>query len=187
MKIYTRTGDGGRTSLFSGERVSKADPRLEVCGEIDELNAVLGALAAALPATMADQAEVVRGAQGALFAAGAHWATAPGSPRAEALKDLGGEEAARLEAEIDRLAASLPPLERFILPGGSAPGAWAHVARTVCRRAERRAVALLAETADPPPAYEQTVVFLNRLSDFLFVLARAANREASAAETEWEP
>lgn len=179
VRIYTRTGDAGETALFDSSRVSKADPRVDAYGEVDELNACLGAARAA--GLDADLAALLDTIQRDLFAIGSRLAD-PSSriaPRVTKV-GLGGGEVARLEQAIDTLDAGLPPLQRFILPGGSLPGALLHVARTVCRRAERRAVGLGHEAVDP-----QIVVYLNRLSDLLFVLARAANHRAGQPEREW--
>lgn len=178
LKIYTRTGDAGQTSLFDHTRVSKADPRVDAYGEVDELNAWLGFVRAAGLDEDLDQALVQ--IQRDLFALGAQLADP-----ADKLSDrvtkaaLGDEDVLRLETLIDWLETELPPLRRFILAGGSAPGAALHVARTVCRRVERRMVALT-------PAAEPVLIrYVNRLSDLLFVLARAVNRRANAPETEW--
>ena len=179
MKIYTKTGDGGETALFDNTRVSKADARVDAYGEVDELNACLGAArAAGLDADLGDAIEAI---QRSLFAVGARLAD-PSARIAERVTKaaVAGVDVERLESTIDRLEAELPPLRRFILPGGSAAGSLLHLARTVCRRAERRVVALGPDAVEP-----NVLVYLNRLSDLLFVMARAANRRAGAAETEW--
>jgi len=179
MKIYTKTGDAGETSLFDKTRVSKADPRVDAYGEVDELNACLGAArAAGLDAELAAAIEAI---QRELFAVGARLAD-PGSRIAARVTKAAITDAdvARLEALIDRLELELPPLRRFILPGGCPAGALLHLARTVNRRAERRVVALGADAVEPI-----VVVYLNRLSDLLFVMARAANHRAAVPETEW--
>lgn len=185
MKIYTKTGDAGETALFDGTRVSKADARVDAYGDVDELNAWLGCVRAssgspALPPDLPDCDEALIHIQRDLFALGAMLAD-PRHKIADRVEKatLGDADVARLEALIDRLEASLPPLRHFILPGGSPPGAALHVARTVCRRAERRIVALV------PPADPLAVRYLNRLSDLLFVLARAVNHQADAPETQW--
>jgi cob(I)alamin adenosyltransferase len=179
VKIYTKTGDAGETSLFDSTRVSKADARVDAYGEVDELNACLGAARAA--GLDADLGGVVASVQKALFAVGAHLAD-PGHRIADrvAKSSIGDADVHVLEQAIDRLEVELPPLRHFILPGGSQAGALLHLARTICRRAERRVVALGQEAAEPI-----IVVYLNRLSDLLFVLARAANHRAGAPETEW--
>lgn len=178
MKLYTRTGDAGETSLFDGTRVRKDDGRVDAYGEVDELNAWLG-LARASRLDDDLDAELVR-LQRDLFALGARLAD-PADKIADRVTKtaLGDDEVARLEQVIDRLNADLPPLRRFILAGGSPAGAALHVARTVCRRAERRIVAL------QPPIDPVLVRYVNRLSDLLFVLARAVNHRAGVAETEW--
>ncbi len=179
VKIYTKTGDAGETCLFDQTRVSKADSRVDAYGEVDEVNACLGAVRAA--GVDVDIAAVLEGIQKQLFALGARLAD-PSSRIAgrvtKAAITTGEVEA--LEQTIDRLEAELPPLRRFILPGGSAAGAQLHVARTVCRRAERRVVALGPGEVEPI-----LVVYLNRLSDLLFVMARAVNHRTGVAEVEW--
>jgi cob(I)alamin adenosyltransferase len=178
VKIYTRTGDTGDTSLFDGTRVRKSEPRVEAYGDVDELNACLGlARASGVDQEIAD--ELVR-LQKDLFALGAQLAD-PGDKIAArvAKASLGDGDVVRLEQLIDRYETDLPVLRRFILAGGSPAGAALHVARAVCRRAERRMVAL-------EPAVDAVLVrYVNRLSDLLFVLARAVNHRAGAVETEW--
>jgi len=178
MKIYTRTGDAGQTSLFDQTRVSKADPRVDAYGEVDELNAWLGFIRAS--GLDGDLDAVVAGLERDLFALGAQLADPSGRIAARVTKaSLSDADIARLEGLIDRLEAELPPLARFVLPGGSPAGAALHVARTVCRRAERRVVALV------PAADPAALRYLNRLSDLLFVLARVVNHRAGRPETEW--
>ena len=178
MKIYTRTGDAGDTSLFGGTRVRKSEPRVDAYGEVDETNAFLGMARASCTDPDID-AELVR-LQQDLFALGAQLADPGGTIATRVAKAaLRDEDVTRLEQLIDRYEAELPPLRKFILAGGSPAGAALHVARAVCRRAERRMVAL-------EPAVDGVLVrYVNRLSDLLFVLARAVNRRAGAAETEW--
>jgi cob(I)alamin adenosyltransferase len=178
VKIYTRTGDTGETSLFSGDRARKDDPRVDAYGEIDELNAWLGLARASDPGPALDQELVAL--QRDLFALGAQLADpadklAPRVTKA-AIED---DHILRLEQLIDRLEEELPPLRRFILAGGTPAGAVLHVARTVCRRAERRMVAL------EPPVDPVLLRYVNRLSDLLFVLARIVNHRGGASETEW--
>ena len=178
MKIYTRTGDTGETSLFSGDRARKNDPRVDAYGEVDELNAWLGlARASSLDATVS--AEIVA-IQRDLFAVGAQLAD-PGDKLAPRVTKavIGDDHILRLEQLIDRLEEHLPPLRRFILAGGTPAGAALHVARTVCRRAERRIVGL------DPPVDPVLLRYLNRLSDLLFVLARLVNHRSGAPEIEW--
>jgi cob(I)alamin adenosyltransferase len=178
VKIYTKTGDSGETSFFDNTRVSKADPRVDAYGEVDELNACLGAARAAGPG--GDLAAALEAIQQDLFALGSRLADPSGRVAVRITKATVTPAAVeRLERLIDRLEAEMPPLRKFILPGGSPAGSLLHVSRTVCRRAERRIVSL-----DPPVAGE-LLRYVNRLSDLLFVLARAVNHRAGAAETEW--
>ena len=178
VKIYTRTGDTGDTALFDNSRVSKADPRVDACGEVDELNAWLG-LVRAHPIDP-DLADAIVHIQRDLFAVGAQLAD-PAEKLADRVTKAFIEDAhvSRLEQLIDRLEQELPPLTRFILAGGSHAGSALHVARTVCRRAERRIVGLAPQ---PDPLL---IRYMNRLSDLLFVLARAVNHRAGEPETEW--
>lgn len=179
MKIYTRTGDAGETSLFDGTRVSKADPRVSTYGDIDELNAMLG-LARASQGIDAADADLVLQVQRDLFALGAQLADPAHKIAGRVTKvHLGAADVERLEHLIDRLEDEIPPLRHFILAGGCPAGAALHVARTICRRVERRMVAL------NPPADAELLKYVNRLSDFLFVLARAVNHRAGAAEVAW--
>ncbi len=184
MKVYTGTGDGGKTSLFSGERIAKSDMRIEAYGDLDEVNSLIGAVAAALPVLAA--AEAVRAEllqiQSDLLHAGAWLATLPGSSSAGRLKMLTADHSRRLETWMDAMQDRMPALNSFILPGGHPSSAWAHVARTVCRRAERRMVALAREAADD---LETTLVYVNRLSDYFFVLARYCNHLAGVEDVAW--
>lgn len=180
MKIYTRTGDKGETGLFDGTRVSKADPRVEAYGAVDETNALLGVAAA--NTTDAEVRGILQDLQRDLFAVGAQLADPKWGVKARKEKTrLTEARVAELEALIDRAEAELPPLKQFILPGGSPVGAVLHLARTVCRRAERRIVALAATMAVSP----LLLTYVNRLSDLLFVLARLASRRASTEELPW--
>lgn len=189
MKIYTGGGDRGKTSLFSGERVPKNADRVEAYGDVDELNAFLGALAESLrDSAAADAADAVRAFQGDLLTVGGLLATTPDSPALENLPDLDAERVRAVEAAVDRMESELPPLKSFLLPGGSPPAVWAHLARTVCRRAERRVIRLCEGYGGRIPIHlETSVVFLNRLSDYLFVLARYANRRAGVPDVPWKP
>ena len=182
VAIYTRSGDQGETGLFGGGRVPKDAPRVEAYGEVDELNAVLGvARAAGLP----DDLDALTGRiQSQLFELGADLATPPDSAARESrVVRLGSDSATELEVEIDRCEEQLEPLQTFILPGGDPAGAALHLARTVCRRAERRTIAL----ARTDPVGDAVVPYLNRLSDLLFVMARLANTRAGKREQPWEP
>src|SRR5436190_21430668 len=169
VKLYTRTGDSGQTSLFDGTRVKKDDPRVDAYGEVDELNAWLGFVRACeLDADLEAELVVI---QRDLFALGAQLADPADKIANRVTKAaLGDEDVARLEQLIDRLETEVPPLRRFILAGGTQAGAALHLARTVCRRAERRIVSL------EPPTDPVLLRYVNRLSDLLFVLARAVNQ-----------
>ena len=181
LKIYTKTGDRGTTGLFGGGRVAKNDARVEAYGDVDELNAALG-LARAIE-LMPRIDEVLVPLQRDLFAIGALLATPdPAKMREQLTKArIDEERVAELERAIDDGERELEPLRSFILPGGTPKAAALHVARTVCRRAERRVVALQEDVELP----ELVVMYLNRLSDLLFVLARVANRRAGAGEVTW--
>jgi cob(I)alamin adenosyltransferase len=179
VKIYTKTGDAGETSLFDGTRVPKTDPRVVAYGEVDEVQACLGlAAAAGLDPELRD---IVVSLQRDLFALGARLADPAHriAPRVTKIV-IDDESIARLEGWIDALERDVPPLRHFILSGGALPGATLHLARTVCRRAERAALALPAEQVEPVVR-----IYLNRLSDLLFVMARAANHRAGVPETQW--
>lgn len=185
MKIYTRTGDRGETGLFGGGRVAKDDARVEAYGAVDEVNAVLGVAAVRLradgEATLADRIATI---QADLFTIGANLASpAPedGGRASAHVPPPPADRVAELERWIDESEAELEPLRSFILPGGGEAGARLHHARTVCRRAERRTVALARDAR----VHESVVVYLNRLSDLLFSLARLANRRTGEAETAW--
>lgn len=178
MKIYTKTGDAGETSLLGGRRVRKSDPRVAAYGDVDELNAQLGVARASGADTETDAALLQL--QRDLFALGAQLAD-PGEKIASHVSKavLRDSDVARLEALIDVLEAALPPLRHFILAGGSTCGAALHVARAICRRAER-GIAALEPAVDPV-----LLKYINRLSDLLFVLARTVNHRAGAVETPW--
>jgi cob(I)alamin adenosyltransferase len=172
VKIYTRGGDRGETSLFGGARVSKNDPRIEAYGTVDELSSIVG-LARALRLPQNVDADLHQ-TQIDLFEIGARLAS-PGNDR---FAGADPQRIAQLEQAIDAMESELAPLASFILPGGDAAAAQLHVARTVCRRAERCVVALGGE--------EATVAYLNRLSDYLFVAARYANLEAGVSDVPWK-
>jgi cob(I)alamin adenosyltransferase len=181
LKIYTKTGDGGTTGLFGGGRVSKDDPRVDAYGDVDELNAAIG-LARAIE-LMPRIDDVLASVQRDLFSIGALLAT-PDLEKMHQQLDKAHIDDARLselEQAIDACDAELEPLRAFILPGGTPKSAALHVARTVCRRAERRVIHLRREVELPATV----IVYLNRLSDLLFVLARVANRRAGAGEVTW--
>jgi cob(I)alamin adenosyltransferase len=179
VKIYTRTGDKGETGLFDGTRVSKADPRVEAYGAVDETNALLGVATAST--TDAELRGILHDLQRDLFAIGAQLADPKWGVKRKEKTRLTEGRVAELEALIDRAEAELPPLKRFILPGGSQVGAVLHLTRTVCRRAERRMVALTATVAVAP----LLLTYINRLSDLLFVLARLASRREGTEEIPW--
>ncbi len=178
MKIYTKTGDSGDTSLFGGGRVRKSGLRVEAYGTVDELNSMLGLVRTyALPDPAPAWLETI---QNDLFQVGADLATPPDAKTAYIVRvDSGPIE--MLEQAIDRMEEQLPSLQNFILPGGVPAAATLHVARTICRRAERICVALNDEQTINP----NVMTYLNRLSDFLFVLARWANWQAGESETRW--
>lgn len=179
MKIYTRTGDEGETGLFDGTRVAKSDPRVAAYGDIDELNAWLGLVRTEIED--GGLTTILEQIQRDLFALGARLAD-PAKKIADRIAKAAvtPEDISRLEGWIDQFEAELPPLRRFILAGGSRAGAALHVARTICRRSERAMVSLGRDAFEP-----ELLVYVNRLSDLLFVMARAANRRASATEVEW--
>jgi cob(I)alamin adenosyltransferase len=178
MKIYTRTGDDGTTGLFAGGRVKKTHLRVEAYGTVDELNSVLGLARALKPAVEVNAA--LETAQNVLFHLGADLAT-PLDAKAEWVVRVTPEQVAALEADIDRMSAQMPEIRFFVLPGGTPAAAQIHVGRTVCRRAERLTVGL----AEEAPLNPQALVYLNRLSDWLFMLARYENHLAGIDETIW--
>jgi cob(I)alamin adenosyltransferase len=203
VKIYTRTGDGGDTGLFDGTRVPKSDPRVAAYGDVDELNAWLGLARAEVAdvsrrsaggaaadssrqsaggaAADAQLAPMLEQIQRDLFALGARLADPAGKIAGRVTKaTVTAEDISRLEGWIDLFESELPPLRRFILAGGCRAGAALHVARTICRRAERSMVSLGGDAFE-----SDLLIYVNRLSDLLFVMARAVNRRAGAAETEW--
>jgi cob(I)alamin adenosyltransferase len=184
VKTYVGSGDRGRTSLLSGERVEKSHGRVEAVGEVDELNSLLGALIAALPKTHGELREELQGIQADLFHVGAWLATSPGSPSLEMLQEIGPGHTKALEAAIDRIETALPPLRSFILPGGHPTAAWAHIARAVCRRAERQVLRLTA--GEPAARLSSVIAYLNRLSDYLFVLARLCNTLHGIPDHVWQ-
>ncbi len=180
MKIYTKRGDQGETDLLGGGRVSKDCARVEAYGAVDELNACLGQYAA--ESTHDDLGEIVRDIQSSLFDLGGYLAS-PDTERREkaSIPQPEDPDVEKLEAHIDVLEGELEPLKRFILPGGTRAAAALHLARTVCRRAERREIAL--HRVEPLSAV--ALRYLNRLSDLLFVMARVENRRAGVADVEW--
>jgi cob(I)alamin adenosyltransferase len=181
VKIYTKTGDAGETGLFGGPRVRKSDHRVEAYGEVDELNAAIGAVRAQVEDPEIDR-HLAR-VQDELFCVGAELATPHGAKARSAVPPVEARWTERLEAAIDAWDAELPPLRQFVLPGGTRTAAALHLARCICRRAERRVVAIAAEAEIAP----ETLAYLNRLSDFLFVAARVANHRARCEEVRWDP
>lgn len=180
MRIYTKKGDGGQSSLFGGSSVSKTDPRLEAYGTLDELNAAIGLVRSEIKtqSTLLDLDSSLFQIQNYLFHLGSHLAVGDESLRAK-LPPLDPQQTLHLEAKIDHMEAALQPLTQFILPGGTEAAARLHLARTVARRAERRVVSLGQETNS------LVVIYLNRLSDFLFVAARWANHSLREPDVFW--
>jgi cob(I)alamin adenosyltransferase len=181
MKIYTRTGDGGETGLFGGGRVPKDHPRTTAYGEVDELSSAVGMARASAPIELFD--DLLQAVQRDLFAIGGRLATPHPEKVAKAIRKavLPPERAASLERVMDEAEEELPPLTAFVLPGGTPKAAALHLARTICRRAERSVVGLAREDEVPP----EILVYLNRLSDLLFTLARLANHRAGTADLTW--
>jgi cob(I)alamin adenosyltransferase len=181
MTIYTRTGDEGTTGLFGGGRVPKDHPRVAAYGDVDELNSALGVARATAPVDFFD--DLLESVQRDLFALGGHLATPDPDRVAKALvkAELSEERVKLFERAIDQADEELPPLRAFVLPAGTPKAAALHLARTVCRRAERSVVHLAGESEVPP----LFIVYLNRLSDLLFTLARLANHRAGTAEATW--
>ncbi len=188
LKIYTKGGDGGETGLLGGARVPKDDARVAAYGTVDELNAAVGVALALDPqgATMGESWPALGAVQGDLFTIGARLAAANPDRllRKGTIPALSPDRIDALEAWIDALDAELPALDAFVLPGGSPLAAQLHVARTVCRRAERGVTALLDEQPDLAGV---VIPYINRLSDLLFTLARAANRRAGREDAMWLP
>jgi cob(I)alamin adenosyltransferase len=189
MKIYTGTGDKGRTSLFSGERVLKSDLRMDACGGMDELNAFTGSIKAAWEITDSDLDRDIDQIQSWLLEAGAWLATTPDSPLTGSLNPFTDSPARYLESAMDRLSDPLPEIRQFILPQGHRSAANAHMARTVCRRVERVVLSLYRQENPEQSVTEpmkNILVFLNRLSDYFFILARYLNHRHKVKETLWK-
>ncbi len=182
-RIYTRTGDEGETGLFGGGRVPKSHRRVHAYGEVDELNAVLGFAITRLPEEQAEIRDRLRTIQADLFTLGSHLATPRDARSSGHIPPLPEARPGEMELWIDQAEDELDPLRSFILPGGSGAGASLHLARTVCRRAERAVVDLAAHDDIDP----FILVYLNRLSDLLFDLARLVNHRAGLPETPWRP
>ena len=180
MKIYTKTGDKGTTALFGGKRVSKADLRIDTYGTVDELNSYIG-LVRDQPVN-ASRKNILVEIQDRLFTIGSILATEPGNTKVK-VPSLADGDITLLEKEIDAMDAQLPPMKSFVLPGGHQSVSFCHVARTVCRRAERLVIAL-----DAQEKVDALIVqYLNRLSDYLFMLSRKMTAELGAEETPWKP
>lgn len=177
FKIYTKTGDSGETGLFGGKRIPKDDLRIEAYGTIDELNAVIGGLADRVPED--EDRTFLREIQADLFVIGSHLAKDPDKDLS--LPDLPLARIEAMEVAMDRMDGSLPPLKNFILPGGHPTVSQAHLARCVCRRAERRVVSLSREATTDPGM----VRYLNRLSDYLFMLSRSLSSQLGVEEIKW--
>lgn len=180
MKIYTRKGDGGKTRLFGGTEVSKHDIRTEAYGTVDELNSFVGMLRNA--DNSSELNSVIESIQNRLFTIGSHLASDPSKANLS-VPEIKETDILFLEKEIDRMEEGLPPLKNFILTGGHSLVSWCHIARTVCRRAERRVVELNEKQA----VGETVLKYLNRLSDYFFVLARHIGKNQNIAETPWKP
>lgn len=178
MKLYTRTGDGGQTGLYGADRVSKASTRVDAYGTVDELNSAIGLARAHGAGPLDADLEYL---QNALFDVGADLATRSGSPYEKNVSRIDAQDVQFIEALIDRHAEAAPPLRNFVHPGGTPAAAALHVARTVARRAERDVIRLLQEEE----ANMHVQVYLNRVSDLLFAMARAANHAAGMAEEQW--
>ncbi|MGF1670062.1 MAG: cob(I)yrinic acid a,c-diamide adenosyltransferase [Balneolaceae bacterium] len=179
MKIYTKQGDAGMTSLFGGVRTSKNNPRIEAYGTIDELNSVLGIVISLNPTEFGKN--ILNQVQQMLFVVGADLATP--EDKKERISRTGKQEITKLELWIDEMQERLPDLKHFILPGGSPVGAHLHLARTVCRRAER----MIIGCRQNEPVSDNLVILINRLSDLLFVMARYENYQSGETETPWIP
>lgn len=181
MKIYTRTGDAGQTSLIGGRRVSKADLRIDSYGTVDELNSWVGLLRD--QPVNANRRVLLKEIQDRLFTAGAELATDPDKAPRQAMPAIIESDIIRLENAMDDMDEALPELRKFVLPGGHQSVSFAHLARTVCRRAERLAINLNEHSSVDP----LVIKYLNRLSDYLFVLSRKMALELDAEEVSWEP
>nr|WP_293842748.1 cob(I)yrinic acid a,c-diamide adenosyltransferase [uncultured Arsenicibacter sp.] len=181
MKIYTKTGDKGQTSLIGGRRVSKADLRIDAYGTVDELNSWIGLLRD--QPVNESRKELLKEIQDRLFTVGASLATDPEKAVKKAIPDIIQDDITLLEQAMDDMDASLPPLRAFVLPGGHASVSYCHLARTVCRRAER----LVIHLSEQSPVDELVIQYMNRLSDYLFVLSRKMTQELGSEEVAWKP
>lgn len=178
MKIYTKTGDNGETGLFGGKKVKKNNPRISAYGTIDELNSLLGLVVSENPSDKTK--DIIANIQYVLFVLGAELAT-PNDFKSKKNQEITDKDITYLEKEIDKIDEEIPPLKFFILPGGSKPASLLHLARTVCRRGEREIIEIEDDIS------EKILIYVNRLSDLLFVMARYENHTASTREIEWKP
>ncbi len=188
MKIYTGTGDFGKTSLFSGERLSKANRRIEAYGDVDELASIIGALTSSMGTGNPELIIQLEQIQSHLLDIGSWLATTPDSPSASLLSQFSNEPSKELELAIDRMQEILPALNGFIIPGGTTSSAWAHIARTVCRRTERHVIGSF-ENEDQlldKDNRQSIMTYLNRLSDYFFVLARYLNHMSGIPDHLWK-
>lgn len=188
MKIYTRNGDNGTAGLFSGERVLKCHDQINAFGDVDELNSALGVLLALIPEDNEYLIAEILEIQSDLLHIGAWLATARNSTSLSSLKEISDKRVNAMEQAIDRMDATIDPIKRFILPNGNLAAAWSHMVRTICRRAERNVVRLSMEASlgKPPKHLRGVLIYLNRLSDYLFVLARYCNQNMKLPDRLWK-
>lgn len=188
MSIYTGSGDRGQTSLYSGERVAKNHPYIEACGDVDELNSIIGGIKAVLPPECRKMFPELHRIQADLFRIGAYLATSRSSEAFEKVPRITEEDIQKLENTIDEIQAQLPKLEGFIIPNGHISAVMANIGRTVCRRAERHVVGLSLQVGlgGEPKHLRYQLMYLNRLSDYLFVLARHCNHVTGVPEEMWK-
>lgn len=188
MKIYTGGGDRGKTSLLSGERVPKSHPQIEACGDLDELGSIIGGIKAVLPLNRQDLSAELYHIQSNLLTIGAFIATTRNSQVLKAISRISHEDVQMLEKAIDTMQAGLPELKGFLLPNGHISAVMAHIARTVCRRAERHVVGLSLEidVSHMLNHLQYPMIYLNRLSDYLFTLARYCNHVTGVTEDIWK-
>jgi cob(I)alamin adenosyltransferase len=188
MKIYSGTGDQGKTSLFSGERVAKNHPYIEAGGDVDELNSIIGGIKVLLPSACGHIISEIHQIQSNLMTIGAYIATSRNSTAFENIPEISNTDVINLETSIDAMQINLPKLTEFIIPSGHISAVMANVARTVCRRAERHVVGLSLQVGvgEAPKHLRYQLIYLNRLSDYLFVLARYCNHMTGFPEDLWK-
>ncbi len=188
MKIYTGGGDRGKTSLFSGERVRKDHGRIEAYGDADELNSIIGAIISALPEKQQDVRNELQCIQSDIFHLSSWLATTQGSPAENALEKFKADKITFLENAIDRMEQNLPALKNFIMPGGHHTASWTHIARTVCRRTERHVLQVIENSVESSTEHQYSHLqkYLNRLSDYFFMLARYLNQAMGVSEIPWK-